>query len=50
MYIYIYIYIYILYNASPFNLGGNLGVFYTYFYNHARRLRLEKPLYLDRAF
>jgi hypothetical protein len=23
------------------------GVFYTYFYNHARRLRLEKLLYLE---
>jgi hypothetical protein len=22
------------------------GVFYTYFYNHARRLRLEKLLYI----
>jgi hypothetical protein len=23
------------------------GVFYTYFYNHARRLRLEKLLYME---
>ena len=23
------------------------GVFYTYFYNHSRRLRLEKLLYLE---
>jgi hypothetical protein len=23
------------------------GMFYTYFYNHARRIRLEKLLYLE---
>ena len=27
---------------SPFHSRGAPGVFYTYFYNHARRLRLEK--------
>jgi hypothetical protein len=26
---------------------GPLGAFYTYFYNHARRLRLEKLLYRE---
>ena len=28
--------------ASPPVSSGTPGVFYTYFYNHARRLRLEK--------
>jgi hypothetical protein len=54
IYIYIYLYIYIhthththiihigLPNSSP-----TPRVFYTYFYNHARRLRFEKLLYLE---
>jgi hypothetical protein len=42
---YIYYNIYIIYIIPvPFIQGG---VFYTYFYNHARRLRLEKLLYLE---
>ena len=32
---------------SPFHSRGTPGVFYTYFYNHARRFRLEKLLYLE---
>ena len=31
---------------SPFDSSWTPGVFSTYFYNHARRLRLEKLLYL----
>jgi hypothetical protein len=31
--------------SPPFELDP--GVFYTYFYNHAHRLRLEKLLYLE---
>jgi hypothetical protein len=34
-------------NISPPNSSPTPGVFYTYFYNHARRLRLEKILYLE---
>jgi hypothetical protein len=34
-------------NISPPLSRPTTGVFYTYFYNHARRLRLEKPLYLE---
>jgi hypothetical protein len=32
---------------SPCVKGRGLEVFYTYFYNHARRLGLEKILYLE---
>ena len=32
---------------SPFHSRGTPGVFYTYFYNHAYCLRLEKLLYLE---
>jgi hypothetical protein len=42
LYIYIYIYIYI----SHLDSSSTPGVFYTYFYNHAHRLRLEKLLCL----
>jgi hypothetical protein len=42
MYMYVYVYMYV----SPPNSSGPPGVFYTYFYNHARRLRLEKLLYI----
>jgi hypothetical protein len=34
-------------HVSPPVSRGTPGVFYTYFYNHARRLRLGKPLYLE---
>jgi hypothetical protein len=34
-------------NISPVLSRGTPGVFYTYFYNHTRRLRLEKLLYLE---
>jgi hypothetical protein len=35
-------------DLPPLNLRPTPpGVFYTYFYNHARRLRLEKLLYID---
>jgi hypothetical protein len=37
----------IQYYISPFHSRGTPGVFYTYFYNHAHRLRLEKILYLE---
>jgi hypothetical protein len=40
---YIAYYIYI----SPFHSRGTPGAFYTYFYNYAHRLRLEKLLYLE---
>jgi hypothetical protein len=43
-YIYNNIYIYI-YQSPCFELDPR--VFYTYFYNHAHRLRLEKLLYLE---
>ena len=33
-----------LYYISGFNSSWTPGVFYTYFYNHAHRLRLEKLL------
>jgi hypothetical protein len=33
-------------NGSPLLSSWTPGVFYTYFYNHARRLRIEKLLYL----
>jgi hypothetical protein len=33
------------YNTSPPLSSPTPGVFYTYFYNHARRPRLEKLLY-----
>ena len=33
--------------TSHRNSRGTPGVFYTYFYNHAHRLRLEKLLYLE---
>jgi hypothetical protein len=32
--------------VSPFHSSPTPGVFCKYFYNHARRLRLEKLLYL----
>jgi hypothetical protein len=32
---------------SPPDSSWTSGVFYTYFYNHAHRLRLEKLLYLE---
>jgi hypothetical protein len=32
---------------SPLLSSWTPGVFYTYFYNHAHRLRLEKLLYLE---
>ena len=38
------VYIYII---SPRLSSGPPGVFYTCFYNHARRLRLEKLLYIE---
>jgi hypothetical protein len=34
-------------DISPPLSRGTPGVFYTYFYNHAHRLRLEKLLYLE---
>jgi hypothetical protein len=34
---------------SPFVSSWTPGVFYTYFYNHAHRLRLEKLLYISRV-
>jgi hypothetical protein len=37
----------LLYNASPLLSSWTPGVFYTCFYNHARRLRLEKLLYIE---
>ena len=43
IYTYIYIYIYIS-GVDPFSTPQ---LFYTYFYNHARRLRLEKLLYIE---
>ena len=48
-YISVIIIYYTLYSTytSPLNLSWTPGVFYTYFYNHARRLRLEKLLYLE---
>lgn len=33
--------------VSPFDSSWTPGVFYTCFYNHARRLHLEKLLYLE---
>ena len=42
-YIYVYIYIYI----SDIDLDSTPQPFYTRFYNQARRLRLEKLLYLE---
>jgi hypothetical protein len=36
-----------IYCISPFDSSWTPGVFYTYFYNHARRTRLEKLLYLE---
>jgi hypothetical protein len=36
-----------MYQISPLNSSWTPGVFNTYFYNHARRLRLEKLLYLE---
>jgi hypothetical protein len=35
------------YDISHPDSSPTPGVFYTYFYNHARRLRLEKVLYLE---
>jgi hypothetical protein len=48
LYIYIYIYIYILEYINTSGLGSfsTPQLFYTCFYNHARRLRLEKLLYI----
>ena len=34
-------------HASHVHSRGTIGVFYTYFYNHAHRLRLEKLSYLE---
>jgi hypothetical protein len=34
-------------HTSPFHSRGTPGLFYTYFYNHAHRLRLEKLLYIE---
>jgi hypothetical protein len=34
-----------IYQRLSFKLAP--GVFYTYFYNHVRRLRLEKLLYIE---
>ena len=34
-------------NTSPRDSSGPPGVFYKCFYNHARRLRLEKLLYIE---
>ena len=36
-----------IHNTSPLVLSSDPGVFYTYFYNHAHRLGLEKLLYLE---
>jgi hypothetical protein len=36
-----------VYYTSPPDSSWTPGVFYTYFYNHAHRLRLEKILYLE---
>jgi hypothetical protein len=36
----------VLWHVSPPDSSWTPGVFYTYFYNHARRLRLEKLLCL----
>jgi hypothetical protein len=33
-------------HVSPFYSSGPPELFYTYFYNHALRLRLEKLLYI----
>jgi hypothetical protein len=33
--------------VSHFDSRGTIGVFYTFFYNHAHRPRLEKLLYLE---
>jgi hypothetical protein len=33
--------------SVPLIQVGPPGVFYTYFYNHAHRLRLEKLLYIE---
>jgi hypothetical protein len=35
--------------STPVNLvqSSTIGVFYTYFYNHAHRLGLEKLLYIE---
>jgi hypothetical protein len=32
---------------SDVNSSWTPGVFYTYFYNHARRRRIGKPLYIE---
>jgi hypothetical protein len=42
--------IYCQYLYSPLNSSPTPGVFYTYFYNHAHRPRLEKLLYLQWSF
>jgi hypothetical protein len=34
-------------HVSPFHSRGTPGLFYTCFYNHAHRLRLEKQLYIE---
>jgi hypothetical protein len=47
--IYIHLYIYIYIYISPLNSSSTPGVFYTCFYNHAHRLRLEKLLWLGWA-
>jgi hypothetical protein len=39
--------LYAQYNASEHNSSWTPGEFYTYFYNHTRRLRLEKLLYIE---
>jgi hypothetical protein len=36
--------------ASDIDPFSTPPVFYTYFYNHARRFRLEKPLYTVQGF
>jgi hypothetical protein len=34
-------------HISGFHSSSTPGVFYTYFYNHVHRLRLEKLLYIE---
>jgi hypothetical protein len=47
IYTYIYTYIYIYIYISGVLSNWTPGVFYTYFYNHARRLRLETLVYIE---
>jgi hypothetical protein len=42
-----YVQVFVVCHVSDLDLVSTPQLFYTYFYNHAHRLRLEKLLYIE---